>query len=108
MEPEQARIKVEYGIKTTFVTFLDKRILDDRQIRQLHESLEPVIEKNDDGEMVMNFANVRFMSSAVLGLLVRVHKRVSERGGRVRLANLAPSLRKVFEITRLTQIFEIS
>jgi anti-sigma B factor antagonist len=108
MEPEQARIKVEYGINTTFVTFLDKRILDDRQIRQLHESLEPVIEKNEDGEMVMNFANVGFMSSAVLGLLVRVHKRVTERGGRIRLANLDPSLRKVFEITRLTQIFEIS
>lgn len=108
MEPERARIKVEYGIKTTFVTLFDKRILDDRQIRRLQESLEPVIEKNDDGELVVNFANVGFMSSAVLGLLVRVHKRVSERGGRVRLANLDPSLRKIFEITRLTQIFEIS
>lgn len=108
MEPERARIKVEYGINTTFVTFLDKRILDDRQIRRLQESLEPVIEKNDDGELVVNFANVGFMSSAVLGLLVRVHKRVSERGGQVRLSNLDPSLRKVFEITRLTQIFEIS
>ena len=58
--------------------------------------------------MVMNFANVRFMTSAMLGLLIRVHKRVSERGGKLRLCNLEPVLQKVFEITQLTKVFDIS
>jgi anti-anti-sigma factor len=61
-----------------------------------------------DNQMVMNFANVRFMTSAMLGLLIRVHKRVTEHGGQLRLCNLEPSLRKVFEITQLTKIFDIS
>ena len=108
MEQEQTRMKVEHGLNTTFVTFVDERILDDQQIKEIHESLEPVIERNDDGEMVLNFANVTFMSSAVLGLLVRVHKRVRERGGRLKLRNLDPSLQKVFEITQLTKVFDIS
>jgi anti-sigma B factor antagonist len=108
MEQQQKGIGVEYGQGTTFVTFVDERILDDEQIRQLRESLEPVVERNDDGEIILNFANVQFMSSAVLGLLVRIHKRISERGGRLRLVNLDPSLRKVFEITQLTRIFDIS
>jgi len=108
MGQEQTRIKVEHGLNTTFVTFVDERILDDQQIKELQESLEPVIERNDDGEMVLNFANVTFMSSAVLGLLVRVHKRVRERGGQLRLRNLDSSLRKVFEITQLTKVFDIS
>ena len=108
MEQERTRIKVEHGLNTTFVTFVDERILDDQQIKELQESLEPVIERNDDGEMVLNFANVTFMSSAVLGLLVRVHKRVRERGGQLKLRNLDPSLRKVFEITQLTKVFDIS
>lgn len=105
---EQRAIEVEYGRGTTFVTFVDEKILDDEQIRQLQESFEPVIERNDDGKMVLNFANVDFMSSVVLGLLVRIHKRISERGGQLRLVNLDPSLRKVFEITQLTKIFDIS
>lgn len=108
MEQEQTRIEVERGLDTTFVTFVDEKILEDQQIRQLQESLEPVIERNDGGEMVLNFVNVQFMSSAVLGLLVRVHKRVRERGGQLKLRNLDPSLRKVFEITQLTKVFDIS
>ena len=108
MEQDQTRIKVEHGMDTTFVTFLDEKILDGQQIKQLQESFEPVIERNDSGEMVLNFANVEFMSSAVLGLLIRIHKRVTEHSGRLKLCNLAPSLRKIFEITQLTKIFDIS
>jgi anti-anti-sigma factor len=103
MEQEQTRI-----LEFTIVTFTDENILDEEQIRKLQESFEPIIERNKDNQMVMNFANVRFMTSAMLGLLVRVHKRISERGGQLRLCNLEPSLRKVFEITQLTKVFDIS
>jgi anti-sigma B factor antagonist len=108
MEDEQTRIKVEYGLDFTIVTFNDENIRNEEQIRELQESLEPIIEKNKDNQMVMNFANVRFMTSAMLGLLIRVHKRITEHGGQLRLCNLEPSLRKVFEITQLTKIFDIS
>ncbi|HUU18868.1 MAG TPA: STAS domain-containing protein [Sedimentisphaerales bacterium] len=108
MEDEQTRIKVEYGSEFTIVTFNDENILNEEQIRELQESLEPIIEKNKDKQMVMNFANVRFMTSAMLGLLIRVHKRITEHGGQLRLCNLEPSLRKVFEITQLTKVFDIS
>jgi len=108
MEDEQTRMKVEYGSEFTIVTFNDENILKEEQIRKLQESLGPVIEKNEDNQMVMNFANVRFMTSAMLGLLIRVHKRVTEHGGQLRLCNLEPGLRKVFEITQLTKIFDIS
>jgi anti-sigma B factor antagonist len=108
MEQQQKGLAVEYGLDTTFVTLVDYKILDERQISRLRESFEPVIERNDSGRMVINFDNVAFMSSAMLGLLVRVHKRVAEHGGTLKLVNLDPSLRKVFEITRLSSIFEIS
>lgn len=108
MEDEQTRIKVEYGLEFTIVTFNDENIRNEEQIRELKESLEPIIEKNKNNQMVMNFANVRFMTSAMLGLLIRVHKRVTEHGGQLRLCNLEPSLQKVFEITQLTKVFDIS
>jgi anti-sigma B factor antagonist len=47
------------------------------------------------------------MSSAFLGLLVKIHKRVIEAGGDLQLCNLSPNLYKVFEITKLTKIFDI-
>jgi len=108
MEQGQSRIKVEYGIDVTIVTFNDERIVDEEQIRELQESFKAVIEKNDGKKLILNFANVRFMTSAFLGLLVRVHKKLCEQGGRLRLSNLDSNLRKVFEITQLTKVFEIS
>jgi anti-sigma B factor antagonist len=107
-EQEQSPIKTEYGIDINFVTFEDEQILEEAQIRELQKSLEPVIEKNKDNQLVLNFANVRFMTSAMLGLLVRIHKRVSERGGELELRNLDKNLHKLFEITQLTKIFNIT
>ncbi len=108
MGQEQPKIKVEYGIDVTLVTFTDERIVDEDQIKELQKSFKAVVERNDDKKMVLNFANVRFMTSALLGLLIRIHKRVCESGGRLQLSNLDSNIRKVFEITQLTKVFDIS
>ena len=108
MEQEQSKIIVESGIDVTIVTLTEERIVDEEQIKELQKSFGPVIEKNQDKELILNFVNVKFMTSALLGLLVRIHKKVRELGGRLRLSNLDSNLRKVFEITQLTRIFEIS
>jgi anti-sigma B factor antagonist len=108
MEQEQSAIEVEYGINVTFVTFTAERIVDEQQVRELQESLLKVVEKNEDRKLILNFSNVQFMTSALLGLLVRIHKKVCELKGQLQLSNLDPNLRKVFEITQLTKVFDIS
>jgi anti-anti-sigma factor len=108
MGQEQSKIKVEYGIDVTIVTFNDERIVDEAQIRGLQKSFKAVIEKNEGKKLILNFVNVKFMTSAFLGLLVRIHKKLCEQGGRLQLSNLNSNLRKVFEITQLTKVFEIS
>ena len=108
MEQGQPRIEVEYGLDVTFVTFTEEKILEEEQIRELREALEAVIEKNENKKLILNFVNVKFMTSAVLGLLVRVHKKVVELGGKLQLSNLNSNLRRVFEITQLTKVFDIS
>ena len=108
MKTGQPGIKVEYGIEVTHVEFLDEKILEEHRIAAIRQSLEPVIERNDNGHMILNFANVKFMTSAMLGLLIRVNKKVRQRGGRLALCNVAPKIREVFEITQLTKVFDIS
>lgn len=107
MESKKEKITVENGTDVTIVTFEDETILEDQQIRKLERSLMPVIRDNQDKRLVLNFAKVKFMSSAFLGLLVKVHKRVIEAGGHLQLFNLDPKIQKVFEITQLVKIFDI-
>ncbi len=107
MEAEESMIKVERGIDTTFVTLNAEEILEEQQIKELNDSIMPVIEKNKDGKLILNFCNVQFMSSSLLGLLVKVHKRVCEQGGHLQLINIDPDIYKVFQITHLTKVFDI-
>jgi anti-anti-sigma factor len=108
MEHDQPILDVEYGTDITIVTLNHEKILDEEQLRELQEYFQPIIKKNDNKTMIINFNNVKFMTSSFLGVLIRVHKKVRERGGRIELRNLDPRIRKIFEITQLTKVFDIS
>ena len=60
MEQEQSKIKTEYGIDITFVTFEDEKILEEAQIRELQKHLEPVVDKNKEKlvSLVLDFHRV--------------------------------------------------
>ncbi len=107
MEPKEPRVKIEYGTEVTIATFADESILEDVQIKRLEQALLPAVKENEEKRLVLNFENVRFMSSAFLGLLVKIHKRVVGTGGHLQLYNLDPKIYRVFEITQLTRIFDI-
>ncbi|MBN2018912.1 MAG: STAS domain-containing protein [Sedimentisphaerales bacterium] len=101
------RVSVEYSEQATIMLFTDEKILEERDILELQESLMGVIEQADKINLVLDFSNVKFLSSAVLGLLIRVSKKVYERGGQLRLCNISPRIYEIFKITRLTKIFDI-
>jgi len=107
MEPKEAKIIVEHGTDVTLVTFEDENILEEQQIRRLERALLPIVRENQDKRLVLNFQNVKFMSSSFLGLLVKIYKRVVEMDGRLQLFNLDPKIHKVFEITQLIRVFDI-
>ena len=101
------RISVEYTENATIVTFTDEKILEEKDIQALQESIMSVIEQAERINLILDFCNVRFLSSAVLGLLIRVSKRIYERDGQLRLCNINPKIYEIFKITRLTKIFDI-
>ena len=56
---------------------------------------------------VIDLEQVDFMDSAGLGTLIAVLKRLTERGGDMKIANLQKKPRMVFEITRAYKVFGI-
>lgn len=107
MAEMKPRISVEYADNATVVSFVDEKILEEMDIRALQETIMSVIEQSKGINLVLDFGNVRFLSSAVLGLLIRISKRVYERDGRLRLCSINPKIYEVFKITRLTKTFDI-
>jgi len=107
MAEMKPRVSVEYADNATVVSFVDEKILEEMDIRALQETIMSVIEQSKGINLVLDFGNVRFLSSAVLGLLIRISKRVYERDGRLRLCSINPKIYEVFKITRLTKTFDI-
>ena len=102
------RISVEYAEKATIISFTDEKILEERDIKALQDSIMSVVESASGGiKLILDFGNVQFLSSAVLGLLIRLSKRIYEHDGQLKLCNITPKIFEIFKITRLTKTFDI-
>ena len=100
-------ISVEYAGNATIIRFTDEKILEEKDINTLQESIMSVIEQSERINLILDFGNVRFLSSAVLGLLIRISKRIYEKDGQLKLCNINPNIFEIFKITRLTTTFDI-
>ncbi len=108
MEANTPRVSIQRGVDMAFVTLNDKEILDEAAIKELEKSIMVLVDEADQRNMLLDFSNVKFMSSAFLGLLVKIHKHLRERGGELKIRNVDPKIFRVFEITRLNKVFDIA
>jgi len=58
--------------------------------------------------LVFNFAELTYINSSGLGLLINILKQVRAAKGDVKLSNLRPELMELFKITSLNSVFDIS
>lgn len=89
------------------VRFTDAQILDEVDIQELGEELFALIERENLSSLLLNFTNVEFLSSAALGKLISLDKKVKAAGGKLKLSNIRPEIYEVFNITRLNKLFDI-
>lgn len=107
MTPIKPCISVEYTAGATIITLTKEKVLDDKDMRTLQDSIMAVIEQAGKMNLILDFRNVRFLSSAVLGLLIKISRKIYEQDGQLRLCNIDPKIHEVFKITRLTKVFDI-
>jgi anti-sigma B factor antagonist len=101
------RIKVSESGPVTVVTFNDSKIIDESEIQELGQELYDLVERDNRKKIVLNFANVEFLSSAALGKLIGFDKRVKQHAAELILSNIRPEIYEVFAITKLTKLFDI-
>jgi anti-sigma B factor antagonist len=56
---------------------------------------------------LLNFSNVEFLSSAALGKLITLDRKVKAAKGRLKMSNIRPEIFEVFQITKLNKVFDI-
>jgi anti-sigma B factor antagonist len=69
-------------------------------------SLNEMIEKKPE-RLVVDLSQVSYMDSAGLAVLIEAMQKVEAYGGKFMLAGLQETVRSIFEISRLDQVFQI-
>jgi anti-sigma B factor antagonist len=89
------------------VEFTNSKILDEANIKGIEDTLNVIIDENENPRLLLDFANVDHLSSAALGTLINLNNRIRQKNGQLRLANLRPQIYEVFVITKLNKLFRI-
>ena len=91
----------------TVVNFVDRKILDEQNIQIIGEQLFSLVDEEGRRRILLNFSNVEYLSSAALGKLITLNKKLQTAGGKLILCNIDPQIYEVFEITKLDKFFKI-
>jgi len=89
------------------VNFMTSQVLDEMNVQQLGRELEQLFDKEHAVKMVINFAKIKFLSSAVLGKLISLNKKVAAEKGRLAFCGINNDIMQVFKITRLDKLIPI-
>jgi len=57
--------------------------------------------------LIIDFSKVNYVDSSGLGVLVEILKRVKTYGGGLKLINLSPMIKDMFQIVKFDRIFDI-
>ena len=91
----------------TVVSFVDSKIVNEENIQEVGDQLYSLVEDEGHKQILLNFGNVEYLSSAALGKFITLNKKVNAAGGRLILCNIDPQIYEVFEITKLDRFFNI-
>src|SRR5262245_5730124 len=106
-QPRRRRPEVEQIGTVTVVKFVDRKLLGEQNIQIIGEQLFGLVDNEGCKKLLLNFGNVEYLSSAALGKLITLNKKVQSGKGKLILCNIDPQIHEVFEITKLDKFFKI-
>lgn len=103
----QRCVQIEYVGDVTVVKFRRREILDVGVIEDVGDELFKLVQQERRHRLLINLVNIDRLSTAMVGKFVAAHQRAKAESGRLAFCGLDPSLREVFELLHLTDVFQI-
>jgi anti-anti-sigma factor len=100
-------LEVETIGDATVARFTHRSLLGDDLVTALSEQLLQAVEERGCRKLVLNFARVESMTTAMVGRLILLQQRIEAGGGRLALCTLDPFLLQIFNVLRLGDVFAI-
>src|SRR6516165_3077695 len=105
--PHLTGLEVETVGDVTVARFTRRSFLAPELVEALAEQMLRLVEESSCCKFVLNFANVETMTTAMVGNIVQLQKKIEDGGGRLALCNVDPFLLEIFKILNLRRVFAI-
>ena len=102
------RLEISEGGDVTVVRFRDRRISNLLEIEQVGQELYRLVDEGKHKRLVLDFSDVEYLSSALIGKLISLNAKVQARGGSVKLCSIRREILEVFHACKLDRIFCIN
>jgi anti-sigma B factor antagonist len=103
---QEVELKVTQDADVTIIEILTRRIPVDAG-ESFEQNVVRTVNGLADPKVLLDFRDVDFISSAILGKLIKLNGRVNDRAGQLKISGLSPRIAEVFRITGLDKLFDI-
>ena len=93
-------------IESSVVYSLQGKLLGGPEAQVLMEEMQHLLDQ-DEKHILINLSGIDRMNSSGLGILISVFTSFKNNGGSIKLIAARENIKKLFEITKLSRIFEL-
>ena len=97
-------MEVKYYSQEKLLIFKITEEIDECKVKNIRRRADYEIERFMPKRVVFDFDSVTFMDSAGIGMVVGRYKQTAMLGGKMGLANLTESVRKIFEMSGVLKL----
>ena len=99
-------LKTEVLDESLFVEItgeLDLKVAD-----KLRTDLDKLINENPGKELILDFANVSFIDSSGLGVLLGRYKKTCSAGNKICIKDVQPQVKRVLELSGISRLINVT
>jgi anti-anti-sigma factor len=83
------------------------KVLDEPAVQEIREPLLTLARNTGSAQMSLNLKGVEYITSSMLETLIQMHRLLKENGSKLSLLHLQPQVAEVFEVTKLSDLFQV-
>jgi anti-sigma B factor antagonist len=84
------------------------RLAEDQNIEQLGQDLFALLEQYNCLKVILSLKSVEYLTSAVLGKFITLHRKMHRSQGRLFICDLRPEVREVMRTSRLLDYYNVT
>src|SRR5262245_19153541 len=105
---EYEYIIVRYVNTIAVVSFLETvSMCEGDKVQAVSNELLDLVDSRREPKILLDLCNAHFVSSAMLAHLVKLHRKIGEAKGRLKLCGLRPVILDAFKVSGFDRLFEI-